>query len=163
MIDDSRGKSAYAVFAASVRIAAVASCRNQKMKLLPNTCLPICANTVTLSLGYGLQVMGEDRHAEEQRAEDRRHPRERGRRVLRLVAPERGNAVGDRLDTGERDRARREAAEQDEEAERSAELASGPGIAFAWSNGIVWMPPNQWNSVRVSPKNTSAMRMKMYA
>src|SRR5258708_36375867 len=53
MSDERRGQSAYAVFAASVRIAAVASCRNQKMKLLPNTCFPISENTVTLSLGYG--------------------------------------------------------------------------------------------------------------
>src|SRR5258708_9954870 len=53
MIEESRGKSAYAVFAASVRIAAVASCRNQNVKPLPNTCLPIWANAVTLSLGYG--------------------------------------------------------------------------------------------------------------
>src|SRR5450432_3970694 len=53
MIDERRGKSAYAVFAASVRIPAVASWRNQNTKLLPNTCLPISANTVTTLLGYG--------------------------------------------------------------------------------------------------------------
>ena len=45
-------------------------------------------------------------------------------RVLRLGPPERGHAVGDRLDAGERDRARREALEEEEEAERAAGLRS---------------------------------------
>ncbi len=69
-----------------------------------------------------LEVVREHRHAEEQRAEEHPHPHQRGRRVLRLRAPERGHAVRDRLDAGERDRARREALEQQEDAERAAAL-----------------------------------------
>ena len=53
MIDDSRGKSAYAVFAASVRIIAVATCSTKKIPPLPNTSRPICASTVWSWLGYG--------------------------------------------------------------------------------------------------------------
>ena len=67
--------------------------------------------------------------------------------VLRLRAAERGHAVGDGLDTGERDRARREALQQEEEAERAAELLRLP------SNGsrverhdVVESPKNSRNS-----------------
>ena len=45
-----------------------------------------------------LQVVRQDRDAEEQRAEEHAHPHERRRGVLRLGPPERGHAVGDRLD-----------------------------------------------------------------
>ena len=62
--------------------------------------------------------MRQHRYSEEQTAEDRAHPDERDRRVARLVALEGGNAVGDRLDPGERDRAGREPAHQSEQSER---------------------------------------------
>ena len=62
-----------------------------------------------------LEPVREHRDAEEQRAEQHAHPHERRRGVLRLRAPERGHAVRDRLDAGERDRARREALQQEED------------------------------------------------
>ena len=122
MIDDSRGKSAYAVFAARVRIAAVANCSTTYRTVpLPNTAAPSCDITVLLLARVRAEVVGEDLHAHEQRAEDDAHPHQRGGRVLRLRAAERGHAVRDRLDPGERDRARREALQQEEDAERAAD------------------------------------------
>ena len=54
MIDDKRGKSAYAVLAASVRMAAVANCSTTYSTVpLPNTAVPSCDITVVFSLGYG--------------------------------------------------------------------------------------------------------------
>ena len=65
------------------------------------------------------EVVGQDLHAHEQCPEDDSHPDQGGRGVLRLRAAERGNPVGDRLHSGECDRARREALQQDEDAERA--------------------------------------------
>ena len=59
---------------------------------------------------------------------------ERVAAFLRLRPPERGDAVADRLDTGERDRTRREALQDEEEAERAAGLARAPSNA-SLSNG----------------------------
>ena len=73
MIDDSRGKSAYAVFAARVRIAAVANCSTTYSTVpLPNTALPSCDITVSLLARVRAEVVGQDLHAHEQRAEDDR-------------------------------------------------------------------------------------------
>ena len=102
-----------------------------------------------------VEVVGQHRDAEEQRAEDDRHPRERGRRVLRLRPAERGHAVGDRLDAGERDGARREALEDQEQAERAAGLRAPPRTRSG-SNGIVLMSPNQPKNDCVSPTTTSS-------
>ena len=54
--------------------------------------------------------------------------------------PERGDAVRDRLDAGERDRARREALQQQEERERAADLA-GASRRGSGSNGTGLMSP----------------------
>ena len=53
MIDESRGKSAYAVLAASTRISAVEICSKKKTGPPPKTCSAIWAITVCSSLGYG--------------------------------------------------------------------------------------------------------------
>ena len=101
---------------------------------------PSCAITVRSWLGYGCEPVREHRDAEEQRAEQHAHPHERGRGVLRLGPPERGHAVRDRLDAGERDRARREALQQQEERERAADLVRRRRTASA-SNGTGAMSP----------------------
>ena len=69
-----------------------------------------------------MEMVGEDRDPEEQTAEESAHHQDGRRRVLGLGLAKGGDAVGDRLDTSERDRARREPAQEDEEAERSADL-----------------------------------------
>src|SRR5262245_61445648 len=54
MIEERRGKSAYAVLAASVRIAAVGNCSTTYMNVpVPHTAEPSCDITVVFSLGYG--------------------------------------------------------------------------------------------------------------
>src|SRR3954453_14024345 len=54
MIDDNRGKSAYAVLAASTKIANVEICKIRYIGVpLPNTARPITDNSVSLSDGTG--------------------------------------------------------------------------------------------------------------
>ena len=53
MIDERRGKSAYAVLAANVRMAAVAIWSTTYIRPLPKTALPIWEITVSSWLGYG--------------------------------------------------------------------------------------------------------------
>src|SRR5438445_9314202 len=53
MIDDRLGNPLYAVFAARLRIAAVANCSTTKSAPLPKTARPSWANTVRSWLGYG--------------------------------------------------------------------------------------------------------------
>ena len=65
----------------------------------------------------GLQVGGEDRHAEEAGAEDGAHDGDRRRRVAALGLAERRDAVGHRLDAGEGDGTRREGPQQEQHAE----------------------------------------------
>ena len=104
-----------------------------------------------------LEVVREERHAEEQRAEQHAHPHERGGRVLRLGTAERGHAVGDRLDPGERDRARREALEQQEDAERPAATPGSPSNASGSNGTVATSPKNDW----ARPTTMSAPRITM--
>ena len=69
------------------------------------------------------ELVREHRDAEEEHAQDDGHPHERGGGVLGLRLLEGGDAVGDRLDAGERGGARREGAEDEEPAH-----AGGAGL-----------------------------------
>ena len=60
------------------------------------------------------QLCSQDRDAEEQAAEDHRHPRQRDGRIARLRLAERLDPVRDRFDTAQRDRTRRERPQQQE-------------------------------------------------
>ena len=53
MIDDRRGKSAYAVFAARVEDSRGRELEEPEHEVVAEYLLPICANTVTTLLGYG--------------------------------------------------------------------------------------------------------------
>ena len=64
-----------------------------------------------------LQVRGEHRDPHEEHAEDEAHGDQGAGGVLRLGLLERGNAVRDGLDTGQRNRTGRERSEQDEHAD----------------------------------------------
>ena len=102
---------------------AVRICSTQSAAPSPNTCSPICANTVTSWLGYGCRRVASTDTPRNSVARIVPMSASVARRVLRLRPAERGHAVGDGLDAGERDRARREALEDQEEAERAAGLA----------------------------------------
>ena len=69
-----------------------------------------------------MEVVSEDRDPEEETAEKQAHHQDGRGCVLRFRLAKRGNAVGNSFDTGKGDRARREAAQQNEEAERAADL-----------------------------------------
>ena len=128
MIDDSRGKSAYAVFAASVRIAGGRELQDhvEHGAVAEHLLAHLRRSPSTSSLGYGPRWWARIDTPMNSVPRIDAHPDQRGRGVLRLRAPERGHAVRDRLDTGERDRARREALQQDEEAERAARRGCSP-------------------------------------
>ena len=54
MMDDSRGKSAYAVLAASTKMANVEICRIRYIGVpLPNTARPMTDSSVSFSVGTG--------------------------------------------------------------------------------------------------------------
>ena len=68
-------------------------------------------------------MVGQHRHAEEQRPEDDGHRGQRRGRVLGLGLAEGGHAVGDGLDAGEGHGAGGEAPQDEEQRERAARLA----------------------------------------
>ncbi len=110
-----------------MRIPQVVICSIQNRNPLPNTTSPICDITVTSVLGYGCSWVARIDTPRKQRAEDGAHAQQRGRRVLRFRPLERRDAVGDRLDARQGDRTRREAPQDQEQAERAARLAEGLG------------------------------------
>jgi hypothetical protein len=66
-----------------------------------------------------LELLREHGDAEEEHAEDGRHPHEGRRRVLGLGSPKRGDSVRDRFHSGERDRTRRKPLQDQEDPERA--------------------------------------------
>ncbi|MFT3853954.1 MAG: hypothetical protein QM733_14605 [Ilumatobacteraceae bacterium] len=77
---------------------------------------------------HRVQLGGQHRDADEARAEDRAHPHQRVRGVLRLRLLERRHAVADRLDARQRHRAGREAAQQHQQRQGAGALGQLGGL-----------------------------------
>src|SRR5258705_10017784 len=160
MIEESRGKSEYAVFAASGRMPAVVSWRTQNTTLSPNTCLPIWANTVTFWLGYGSIRWAR---IDTPRNSDPRIVAIHTSVVAAFFDSLRRNA-GTPLEIASTPVS---ATAPDVKPRSSTNRLSVPpvaatvGSATAGLNGMGWMPPNQPNHDLVSPRKIIALSVRM--
>ena len=83
-----------------------------------------------------MEAAGQKGDPDEEPAEDHRHQRQRGRRVLRLGGSEGGDTVGDRLDAREGDGTRGESLEQEKEAQGAPGLPRADEGALIEGDGL---------------------------